>query len=326
MAEKHIIEKVFKEALEHHEMAVSPRIWANVASSISASTSVGASVGSASAILGKAAAVVGMAGLLTVASVSEVNYHRVENQNMIQNDAITKSESPSETSVAVSESNEGDQSEESVISVAAKESELKSTHENDDSQLTQSEKTPESTSASIEERTQEPEGQNHELGGVAEQREKKDPPSIDVSSQSAAQEESVDKERVEKFAKSAEESPKENDPQDEPALEKTKEETTKTMAYFTHEAKQVITPNGDQIHDYFEIDGYHVGSFYIRIMTRTGKVVFESSNIEFRWDGKDQFGNSLPAGTYYYEIQAVGNDSIPYSESNARGSITIFRD
>ena len=99
----------------------------------------------------------------------------------------------------------------------------------------------------------------------------------------------------------------------------------KTTAYFTHSAKQVITPNGDPYNEYFEVEGFGVKDFVLRIMTRGGQLVFESNDISVRWNGVDRFGNALPGGIYFYEIQAVGDDNLPYLEKNAKGSITIMR-
>ena len=60
-------------------------------------------------------------------------------------------------------------------------------------------------------------------------------------------------------------------------------------------------------------------------MTRGGQLVFESNDITVRWNGVDRFGNPLPSGIYFYEIQAVGDDNLPYLEKNAKGSVTIVR-
>lgn len=74
----------------------------------------------------------------------------------------------------------------------------------------------------------------------------------------------------------------------------------------------VFTPNKDHHNEYFEIDDKLIGSS-IKIVQRTGKVVYESKNYQNDWDG----GN-LPSGTYYYLI--TNKCGIEY-----KGWVTILR-
>ena len=63
-----------------------------------------------------------------------------------------------------------------------------------------------------------------------------------------------------------------------------------------------FTPNGDNINDYFTIGGLEENSSLI-IFDRFGKKLYESSNYQNDWDGKDSNGNILPSDTYWYVLK-----------------------
>jgi len=83
----------------------------------------------------------------------------------------------------------------------------------------------------------------------------------------------------------------------------------------------VFTPNGDGIHDYFEVstDGVTVYDFYV--FTRTGTQVYHSNSPRLFWDGTNTAGIDLGEGVYYYVIEAEG-DSAPFSSA---GFVYLFR-
>ena len=72
-----------------------------------------------------------------------------------------------------------------------------------------------------------------------------------------------------------------------------------------------FTPNGDGINDYWVFSGLDVfgGTSTLQIVDKFGKVVCQqTSNKEFRWDGKIQ-SRSLNTDAYWYVIK-VGNGRI----------------
>jgi gliding motility-associated-like protein len=83
----------------------------------------------------------------------------------------------------------------------------------------------------------------------------------------------------------------------------------------------VFTPNGDGIHDYFEVktDGVTVYDFYV--FTRTGTQVLQSNSPRIFWDGTNSAGIDLREGVYYYVIESEGG-SAPYSTA---GFVYLFR-
>ena len=68
-----------------------------------------------------------------------------------------------------------------------------------------------------------------------------------------------------------------------------------------------FTPNGDGINDNFEPEGIQpFDTFSIRIFDRTSKLLFQSSNFDFSWNGTFN-GRPLPESDYWYRIQVGEN-------------------
>jgi len=59
----------------------------------------------------------------------------------------------------------------------------------------------------------------------------------------------------------------------------------------------IITPNGDDINEYFETDARLLGA-NIKILNRWGKTVFQSNDYRNTWKG-----DNLSTGIYYYLIK-----------------------
>jgi gliding motility-associated-like protein len=79
-----------------------------------------------------------------------------------------------------------------------------------------------------------------------------------------------------------------------------------------------FTPNGDGINDTWKIAGLEYDqTVLVRIFTRYGQQVYESKGYGTPWNGEYQ-GKKLPAGVYYYIINAK-NGTQTYS-----GSLTIL--
>jgi len=83
----------------------------------------------------------------------------------------------------------------------------------------------------------------------------------------------------------------------------------------------VFSPNGDGINDQFQVGIVNLKSYFITIVNRWGRKVFQNSSILSNWDGKLR-GEDLPVGVYYYVINArdITNKNIRLT-----GSITLIR-
>ncbi|HON18887.1 MAG TPA: gliding motility-associated C-terminal domain-containing protein, partial [Salinivirgaceae bacterium] len=83
-----------------------------------------------------------------------------------------------------------------------------------------------------------------------------------------------------------------------------------------------FSPNGDGHNDFWKLEGIdQFTSFNVQIFNRWGQQVFESNDINFRWDGTNKKGKELPVGTYYYIIQYTTDSGT----KKISGPVTIVR-
>ncbi len=81
-------------------------------------------------------------------------------------------------------------------------------------------------------------------------------------------------------------------------------------------AVNVFSPNNDGVNDYFMLDESRttlIGEFFIQVFDPSGKLLFESNDLAFRWDGRDREGRLVPAGVYRFSYQARGKDGKPHA-------------
>jgi len=86
----------------------------------------------------------------------------------------------------------------------------------------------------------------------------------------------------------------------------------------------VFTPNGDGKNDYFEVYGdKSIWKFFtVQLYDRWGEKVFESSDMNFEWDGTFK-GKPLAPSVYVYEIRIVFIDN--HTDKLYKGSVTLLR-
>ena len=69
------------------------------------------------------------------------------------------------------------------------------------------------------------------------------------------------------------------------------------------EPSNVFTPDGDGLNDYFKIEVENEKSFILQIVDEKGKLVFETTDKNKYWDGKNIFtGLPCKKGFYYYKL------------------------
>lgn len=85
-----------------------------------------------------------------------------------------------------------------------------------------------------------------------------------------------------------------------------------------------FTPNGEgpEENNTFNIAHWLIADFNIMIFDRWGKLLYESNDLEFQWNGQDVSGQPLPEGVYIYKIDATTYKGAPYLRS---GSVTLLR-
>ncbi len=82
----------------------------------------------------------------------------------------------------------------------------------------------------------------------------------------------------------------------------------------------VFTPNGDGLNDFFEVSTSGTAWFDIRIFTRSGALINKTESSIILWDGKNNQGNDMPEGIYYYVIEDYTNQYEP-----ASGFVYLFK-
>ena len=89
------------------------------------------------------------------------------------------------------------------------------------------------------------------------------------------------------------------------------------------ELPNVFTPNGDGTNDYFQLlffDG--LKTFSCTILNRWGQTIREYDDPAFMWDGKDESGDDILQGVYFYIVKAVSNGG---NEIVKQGNVTLVR-
>ncbi len=86
----------------------------------------------------------------------------------------------------------------------------------------------------------------------------------------------------------------------------------------------VFTPNGDGANDYFEVFGNKESwkQFNVMVFNRWGEKVYESNDMNFKWDGYFK-GLLLNPGVFVYTVQLVFLDN--YVPKIYKGSVTLMR-
>ena len=74
----------------------------------------------------------------------------------------------------------------------------------------------------------------------------------------------------------------------------------------------IFTPNGDGENDLYIIQGENIKDFRMIIFNQNGNEIYQTSDINRGWDGKDRFGNDVSEGYYNYYVIAIGSDGNKY--------------
>ena len=70
------------------------------------------------------------------------------------------------------------------------------------------------------------------------------------------------------------------------------------------ELPNVITPNGDQINDLYNLKTHNIKSLEVQVYNRWGSMVLSYDGLKDSWDGNDQSGQSLVEGVYFVNVIA----------------------
>ena len=70
----------------------------------------------------------------------------------------------------------------------------------------------------------------------------------------------------------------------------------------------VFTPNGDGTNDYLFIQSEGLQDFSVVILNQANKIVYQSTDAKFSWDGKLASGEEAPAANYIYFVTAKSSN------------------
>ena len=79
---------------------------------------------------------------------------------------------------------------------------------------------------------------------------------------------------------------------------------------------------GPEENNTFNIVSWLIEDFNMQIYDRWGKLMFESNDLQFQWNGQDVTGQPAPEGVYIYKVNATTYTGAPY---NRAGSVTLLR-
>jgi len=83
----------------------------------------------------------------------------------------------------------------------------------------------------------------------------------------------------------------------------------------------VFSPNGDGKNDFFYLPNSGLKEYHLQIFNRWGSIMFETRAPEIAWDGRNNYGEECAEGTYYYVLEAIGDEE----EYLFKGYLSLFR-
>ncbi|HRH38971.1 MAG TPA: gliding motility-associated C-terminal domain-containing protein, partial [Flavobacteriales bacterium] len=79
------------------------------------------------------------------------------------------------------------------------------------------------------------------------------------------------------------------------------------------EVPNVFTPNGDHFNDVLDLDVVNITALKMTIYNRWGQNVSDISWPRHSWDARTSAGETVPDGTYFYVLDALGSDGVKYN-------------
>lgn len=287
MSDKDYIKELFSEKLGGYEAKVDPKLWSNISSQIGvvgAGTTTGLTVAAKWLIGIVVSTATVVTAVIVVNSFEDQQDKKVaeDQQTNIEQEPVVKENKPEENIV-----------DEQIINVDN--SETIAVLQNESPASAQEESAVKTEAQETQEEHNKPavnKGVNHE-----EEKTEENNQGAANNEQPSSDKEVVNKEQENKTVKP------------ETVLEVPEafeEEVVKNESkdYSIGQLPNVFTPNNDGENDYFRIESENLTGFAITILNEQNKIVYQSSNPDFVWDGKDSAGNPVPDGRYVYFITA----------------------
>lgn len=89
------------------------------------------------------------------------------------------------------------------------------------------------------------------------------------------------------------------------------------------EIPTAFSPNGDGVNDYFALKiNADLDDLELKIYDRFGKIIYQGTGLDQRWEARKPDGNIYETGTYFYDIFATYNEGVQIKQ---KGTITLFK-
>lgn len=82
-----------------------------------------------------------------------------------------------------------------------------------------------------------------------------------------------------------------------------------------------FSPNGDGKNEVFLVKGNDIQTFHMKILSRSGQIIFETDDLYLGWDGRIR-GEMAPAGIYLYQISYTDSSR---TEHEKTGQVMLLR-
>lgn len=286
MSDKDYIKELFSDKLGNYEAKVNPELWTNIASQIGVAGSTAATTGIT--VLTKWIIGVSIASVVAVTAIVIVNSSEEESPN-------------TENATAQIENNDSDQKQE-IEDQGAQENKIEEEPVNVEVQRAEEAEGNIPTPFYVETLATVEFGKKPLNPEILPELSEKKPP---VQEWTPKDEKTVDPVFV-----------GEDIPVEMPA------EKEENKTYFIGSLPNIFSPNGDGTNDYFKIDSIKLTNFSITVLSSDGKIVFQSNDPDFKWDGMDRSGSPVPDGRYVYYVLA---DEFAGDKPKRYSSLTIKR-
>jgi len=270
------IKDFFSDKLGNFEAPVRPDLWTNIASQIGTGTTVAASTGLS--LLTKSIIGVGIISAAVVTAIIVITPNTAPQTKTSINTIETNEKEPTIIK-EIEGSTENIKPEQEKTSIETVKNNSPKTEQIDEIDPNQNFKTDISLIQPLKERLE---------TGLPEKKES--------DNKTQAEEQKTTKKQTEIKENTSNKTVKES------VEEKQTVKTEKN--YSLGELPNIFTPNGDGNNDFLFIESEGLVDFTIVVLDNKQKVIFESNDPNFKWNGIDKFGNTVAAGSYGYYIIA----------------------
>lgn len=279
MKDKDQIQELFSKKLGNHEATVHPELWNGIASQVAATTSASAGISVLSKVI---------ISVVSVAAISTAIVIYSSSEKEVKSEKITKNE----TKTIILEQKEPVLTEKQEKSIQIENASNEDLASNKKETQFSKEHKPSKPSLLPEKELENFTESKSETTGILKERE--EDPIVEY------------KPSKESFDYTLKEVSKENKIEEQTTFSIDIDKEQLVEEYSITKMPDIFTPNNDGQNDFLFVESNGIIDFSIVIMNEKSNIIFQSIDLNFKWDGNDIYGNPVPTGKYIYFI--TGND------------------